>query len=595
MRRKTKKLSLLALTMAFSTCVFSACAINLDFSQDNPKKPSSSDMFDVGEYIRPDYTIDGSLDESIWVSAPKVQFGKENSEDEVTFQWYYGENGVTASLTVLDENICYNNAANFFSELFKLSDCVHLFIDPKNDGQTIAQEDDYKFSFCPDGRMEISKGSGNGYQSSTLSCDYQVVVNGELNKQQEKDESYIIEFFLPYEKFGIDKNASMGIMLQWSDSPAPVKAPEQYYWYNGSASTAVLPCLYHPIDKEGLAFSAPENWVPSMGIFQADETYDVVADDVSAIAYYTGAKTTNGAGTIEATIDASEAPQMFTSSRFSGLLFGVEEVAETEAPAWEGKPYYLLAVSNSENRPQLVLAAVKPNTKKVWNPLASKYISDVFPEWNESKIFDVKIFRNKGWIEVYLKDKEGHYQLMYNAFDVEPINGDYVGVRSNAKGYKVKINTINDDAPEEVIPYEKEGMTVYSGLISQSTNGLIAKTPQTLATFGSFTQDASAPKSIQTSLTTASFKENNTNIKGIILNYDAQTGNRLILDYRHQSGWADNTWKFYIRHFGENGWQDVAYVMDAKPDTKYELRITPFLTADGKDRGYAKFRSCKLL
>ena len=190
MRKNTKKIGLIALTTVFSTCILSACAINFDFLESNPKKPASSETFNDGVYIRPDYAIDGKLDESIWKNAPSVSFGKENTQDnEVTFQWYYGENGVTAAFTVQDDNICYNNAANFFSELFKLSDCVHLFMDVKNDGQTVAQKDDYKFSFCPDGRMEISKGSGSGYQSTTLSCDYQVVVNGKLNHQQEKDTS----------------------------------------------------------------------------------------------------------------------------------------------------------------------------------------------------------------------------------------------------------------------------------------------------------------------------------------------------------------------------------------------------------------------
>ena len=102
MKKNTKKIGLIALTALFSTCMFSACALNFNSEESNPKKPASSETFNGGVYIRPDYAIDGKLDESIWKNAPSVSFGKENTQDnEVTFQWYYGENGVTAAFKTI--------------------------------------------------------------------------------------------------------------------------------------------------------------------------------------------------------------------------------------------------------------------------------------------------------------------------------------------------------------------------------------------------------------------------------------------------------------------------------------------------------------
>lgn len=51
-------------------------------------KIASSVTFNTGEYIKPDYEIDGVLDEDIWEKAPSIVFGDyEKDANEVTFRY----------------------------------------------------------------------------------------------------------------------------------------------------------------------------------------------------------------------------------------------------------------------------------------------------------------------------------------------------------------------------------------------------------------------------------------------------------------------------------------------------------------------------
>lgn len=565
-------------------------------------KLASGDSFNKGEYIKPDYDVDGVLDEEIWDKAPTIVFGNaQTTNDEVTFRYYYGERGITASFVVTDPSICYASNAIDNSQIYKLSDAVFLYLDIKNNDQITPQTDDIKICIAADGRMALAKGTGGDWAYTNESIEYQVVVDGELNKSDggELDKSWTTELFIPYKTYGIDKEAIMGMMLEWDDSNTPSGAALRHVWYNGGNAATLLPEMFHPINKDGVAFEAPENWTASMGRFVADDANGMIADDIRALAYYTGAKLQNGAGTVEATFDLTKTEDFFSVSRFSGLLLGVEEVGETEKPGWEVKNQYGVFISNSKTNPQLVVASIRIDEegKVTYKQIAGGSILDALPKFMEDKVCSVKVAKNDGWIEIYIKDEDGKYYHLYDVFDIEPINGDYIGVRTAVKGFAVRDVKVSTDAPKAPNPYKGSDVKIYSGLLQKlNANQFYARTAGTTATFGSLVNKYNV-KSLKTITTSITLPERPSKpedkIKGVMLNYNPEDQSHLILDYRHGESngkeWEDD-WRFYIRERKADGWGDVAFVFSAEANTTYDLRITPIENAKGATEVFVEYK-----
>lgn len=563
------------------------------------KKLASSDSFNKGEYIKPDYEVDGVLDEEIWDNAPMVVFGNsQTTNDEVTFRYYYGERGITASFVVTDPSICYAANAINNSQIYKLSDAVFLYFDVKNDGEISPQTDDIKICIAADGRMALAKGTGGNWAYTNESIEYQVSVDGVLNKSDggKLDKSWTTELFIPYKTYGIDKEAVMGMMLEWDDSNTPSGASVRHVWYNGGNAATVLPELFHPINKEGLAFEAPENWVASMGRFIDDGASCMIADDVRALAYYTGAKMQDGAGTVEATFDLNKTEGFFSVSRFSGIILGVEEVGETETPGWEAKNQYGVFISNSKTNPQLVVASIRLDEegKVTYKQIAGGSILDALPKFIEDQICTVKVAKNDGWIEIYIKDEDGKYYHLYDVFDIEPINGDYIGVRTAVKGFAVRDVKVTTEAPDAPNPYKGSDVKVYSGLLQKlNNNQFYARTAGTTATFGSLVNKYGV-KELKTITTSISLPKKPSKpedkIKGVLLNYNPEDESYLILDYCRRSNTQEGDWRFYIRERKANGWGDVAFVFAADANTTYDLRITPIENANGATEVFVEYK-----
>ncbi len=508
----------------------------------------------------------------------------------MTFRYYYGERGITASFVVTDPYLCYNDAAYSVGEAVSTSDTVGLFLDVKNNNGTTPQTDDLRFTFLVDGRMEMYKGDGATWASSNDSIEYQVVADGELNKSDggAKDVSWTVEFFLPYETYSIDKDSTMGLLLYWVDSNAPLEAGTYHYWYDNA--WIFQPREYNPIDKNGLAFAAPEGWVPSMGRYVTDETGSMVAEDVKALAYYTNQTLTNGAGTVEVTFDISNTDNFFADSHFSGLLLGVEDVGETEKPGWEAKNHYGVFLNNNKNNPELIVASIRVVDGRVnYTQLASGYIMEVLPDYLKSMQCTVKVCKNGGWMELYMKDAKGEYQHMYDVYDAEAINGNYVGIRTVHKGFAIRDLSISSEAPAAVEPYEAPGFKAYMGLVQKiGDDQFLARTSGTVATFGSLinrysdSKKTTTLKSFTTSLTMPK-KPNmvEDKIKGIMVAYDPENQSKLIIDYSYrEKEWGDY-FKVYVRQRKPTEWGAVEYVMDAEPETKYDFRVTPIEQEDG--------------
>lgn len=549
-------------------------------------KKGSSDTFNMGKYIAPDYDVDGVLDESIWDDAVTITFGDySKAADEVIFRYYYGERGITASFVVKDPYLCYLDNAVSIGEALKYGDGVYIGIDTKNDNAAVAQKDDFFFSFLVDGRYTVSQGNGTQFYSiNDAEVDCFATVDGTINKMdgEDRDVSWTVEFFIAYENYGIDKDGIMGLTLAWGDSNKVGEARKYHTWHQ--IETTSWPDMYNPINKDGLAFAAPQGWVASMGRFVSDETNQLVAEDTRAVAWYTDARLDNGAGTIEATFDLKNADEIFKNSRFSGLLLGAKEVGETEDPGWETKDYYGVFFSNSVTKPELVFASVRiVDGHPKWKQIASKSIQSVLPDFMDDRVCTIKVRKNGGWMEVYMKDEEGRYQSMFEIFEEDAMNGDYVGVRTAVKGFALREISVTKDAPAAVTPYEKAGMTVHTGLVQKlDGNQLLAKTAGTTVTFGSLKNSYGKTelKSICTSLTLPERPEQKEDqIKGIVLNYNPETGSQLILDYSHRSSKMEQDWEFYIRHNLGGKWGDVAFVMYGDANTTYDFRITPIENA----------------
>ncbi len=593
MKNKKKNIILIAIILLLLLGVVGAIFLT-QRGKNLLSKLASSVTFNTGEYIKPDYNIDGILDEEIWKKAPSIVYGNyEKEADEVTFRYYYGKRGITASFVVNDPVICH--ATNLYGDSgYNTSDAVFMYLDVKNDGQMTVQSDDISIGITPDGRMLLRKGNGSGWVGAgRINLDYQVTVDGEMNKSDggAQDKSWTAEIFIPYKTFGIDKDSTMGLMLKWHNSDMASKAAKMHYWYNGS----IVPELFHPIDKNGIAFAAPENWVPSMGRLIDDGKNGMVAEDVRAVAFYTGQKMKKGAGTLEATIDVTQTEDFFTIPRFSGILFGVEEVGKTEKPGWEAKNQYGVFISNHEDNPQLVVSSIRVDEKgKVtYKQIAGASIHDVLPKFSKDKVCSIKIAKNDGWMEVYIKDEKGKYCHLYDVFDIEAINGDYIGVRAAVKGVTFRDIKVSTDAPKAPNPYKGKDVKVYNGLLQKlNDKQFVARTAGTIASFGSLVNkyNVKSLKTIVTSITTPEEPtKSEDKIKGIMLNYDPNDKSYLILDYRHENKWKED-WRFYIREREATKWGEVAFAFAAEANTTYDLRITPIENAKGLTEVFVEYK-----
>ena len=600
--KKKKKLVLLIILILLLLVGAVGAIFLLNGGEELLGKLGNSDTFNKGKYIKPDYDVDGVLDEEIWDQAPTIVFGNaQTTNDEVTFRYYYGERGITASFVVTDPSICYASNAIDNSQIYKLSDAVFMYLDIENNDQITPQTDDIKICIAADGRMALAKGSGSNWMYTNESIEYQVVVDGELNKSDggAQDKSWTTELFIPYETYGIDKEAVMGMMLEWDDSNTPSGQALRHIWYNGGNGSTILPELFHPINKDGVAITAPENWIPSMGRLVDDGNNGMVAEDIRALAYYKGAKLQGGAGTVEATFDLTKTEGFFKVGRFSGLLLGVEGVGETENPGWEAKNQYGVFISSSETNPQLVVSSIRIDEegKVSYKQIAGGSILDVLPNFVEDKVCTIKAAKNDGWIEIYIKDEDGKFYHLYDVYDIEPINGEFIGVRTAVKGFTVRDIKVTADKPAAPNPYKGSDAKVYSGLVQKlNDNEFYARTAGTVVTFGSLRNkyDVKALKTITTSLTLPERPSKpEDKIKGILLNYNPDDQSYLILDYRHGESkgkeWEED-WRFYIRQRTPEGWGDVAFVMNADGNTTYDFRITPIENAKGATEFYIEYK-----
>lgn len=559
-------------------------------------KTASAASFNKEPYVKPDYDVDGVLDEKIWEKAAKFVFGDSKaSGDEVTFKYYFGKRGITASFAVTDTAICYSKTARTPGEVFSQSDAVYLYLDVKNDGGFSPRSDDLKICIAADGRTAVAKGLNGRWTYSSDSLDCQVTVDGKANEQKggETDKSWIAEIFVPYSVYGIDKDAIMGMMLEWDDSKELSKAPVRYIWFDEGTEATTSPDLFNPVDKNGLATAACEGWIPSMGRF-IGEGADMVAQDVRALAYSSTMRLPGGKGTLEATIDLTRTKGFFDVSRFSGLLLSVDGVGETENPGWEVKNQYGIFVSNSETNPQLVVASIRmKDGKAAYNQLAGGSIKDVLPDFAKDKVLTVRAAKNGGWIELYIKDAKGTFRHLYDVFDIDAINGVSVGVRAAVKGFAVRDVKTSADAPAAPNPYTGSDVKVYSGLL-QKLDGdeFCARTAGTRAAFGKLRNKYGTKglKTIVTSLTLpAKPKGTENQIKGILLNYDNANNSYLVLDYSHRTEKSDG-WDFYIRQRKPGAWGGTSFVMTAQFGATYDFRITPIDDAKGATAFYVEYK-----
>ena len=256
-------------------------------------------------------------------------------------------------------------------------------------------------------------------------------------------------------------------------------------------------------------------------------------------------------------------------------------------------------ISNSKDNPQLVVASIRLDEegKVTYKQIAGGSILDALPNFLEDKVCTVKAAKNDGWIEIYIKDEEGKDYHLYDVYDIEAINGDYVGVRTAVKGFVVRDVKVTTDAPDAPNPYKGNDVKIYNGLLQKlDGNTFCARTAGTTATFGSL-RNKYGTKELKTITTSLYFPERPSKpedkIKGFLLNYNPEDQSYLILDYRHGESkgkeWEED-WRVYIRQRKSDGWGDVEMVMSAEANTTYDFRITPIENAKGATEVYVEYK-----
>ena len=616
MIKKSKKIFVLTASSILALTACCGCAIQLD--EEKPLKMPSSEMFNQGEYVQPDYDVDGKADEAVWKNAPKMQYGSTSvrADGDVIFSWYYGERGITGFFDVADEYVCHDSAKSGMSTLFNYSDYVGICIDVEKNGQDSAQTDDYWLRFCADGSMQTMCGTGTGYSATTKSVDYVVVVDGTVNRNDVVDGGWSVEFFMPYSVFRIDKDATVNAFLMQADTDEPGDRPTYYDLFMNNDDyipnpvrdykenwhiSIFSPSMYVPIDKNGTAWTAPDGWIGARGEFVSDEQNELVSTNPLALAYNGTDLFENGSGTYEATLRFGDALNFFDYSKFSGMIFGldVKSVEKREA-FWEEKDYYGVLISNSRDNPQLVFASLKNSLRlkpgsdgNIYQKLASSSISDVLPNWNDLGEITVRVSKNGGWIEVDMKDGNGEYQQMITYYDSEPLNGNYVGVRTAVKGFAVKDVSITTDKPNVAGFIEtNEQYTLESGLWVETEDGTIKgyNNSRLLDNEQSSKLKDKYAYSFNVGVkTTENSSHGDDKIKGVRFAYDESDGSHFVLDFRwlqyspEAFGERYETlpeylkdyegYVLYLRRYDGAGWIEADYFQKLDANTWYDFKV----------------------
>lgn len=217
-------------------------------------------------------TIDGKLDEDVWKTAPvagpfvDVRTGRVNTTFPVngSAKVLWDDKGLYVGFDVKDPDVTGDFDKNAKDAHLWTKDTVEMMVDPDGDGDN---KDYYEIQVNPqnlvfDSRFDTynlpKKGPDGPFGNQDWSSQIKsaVVVNGTLNKSDDKDQGYVVEAMVPWKAFDKAKQVPPGIGQSWRIN---------FYAMQNNGGVAWSPILgqgnFHRASRFGRVLFAEKGWV----------------------------------------------------------------------------------------------------------------------------------------------------------------------------------------------------------------------------------------------------------------------------------------------------------------------------------------------
>lgn len=244
------------------------------FSCSNSTLKADIDPFDYeGNFEISELTIDGKMDEEEWTTSeyvtPEYTFGYKSKIDNETYNYslrvYRGERELYVFYAVEDRNLLSYGEDNGTNVSY--SDSCELYINTEFDDAVMPQTDDYQINMGIHNRTRVAVGNGSGWSTSSGIIQYEVVLDGTLNDENDVDKGYTLEMCIPYKQIGIDRNKEFGITFGVVDRYLSSGSMASKMWYgvniSGHFGSPQNPSAYFTLKKNTIEIPPVDEYILS--------------------------------------------------------------------------------------------------------------------------------------------------------------------------------------------------------------------------------------------------------------------------------------------------------------------------------------------
>ena len=222
-----KKLKLIMPALVLLCLILAACSsIPADYK---PQADENPFLVDVG-YKKPEITLDGLLDESVWDGLQTFTFGDEIVANVKAF---YGESGLCIGAEVSDPEMWAISSMVYDNTSFE------LYLDYSGKGGVQPENEQVQIFIDVNEKCMTRRGNGGKWHEDNMIKNYAVKVNGTVGAKDPTN-GYCVELFIPYSQMGgkpqVDYGVAFGLVgcrdnvrQLWRGAPGvDVQSPQTY-------------------------------------------------------------------------------------------------------------------------------------------------------------------------------------------------------------------------------------------------------------------------------------------------------------------------------------------------------------------------------
>ena len=222
-----KKLKLIMPALVLLCLILAACSsIPADYK---PQADENPFLVDVG-YKKPEITLDGQLDESVWDGLQTFTFGDEIVANVKAF---YGESGLCIGAEVSDPEMWAISSMVYDNTSFE------LYLDYSGKGGVQPENEQVQIFIDVNEKCMTRRGNGGKWHEDNMIKNYAVKVNGTVGTKDPAN-GYCVELFIPYSQMGgkpqVDYGVAFGLVgcrdnvrQLWRGAPGvDVQSPQTY-------------------------------------------------------------------------------------------------------------------------------------------------------------------------------------------------------------------------------------------------------------------------------------------------------------------------------------------------------------------------------